>query len=120
MEGEKSKNSVGGNFLKGDQSENEVNGSLSGTSQRRLSNRPGQFQNQLLKSNEQWTVEETERMLQYMAKVFMMQFPLYSGPKQAGHRNEEVYNACLIYKFSFQIWVIKISLYAKKLLHKKI
>ena len=29
-------------------------------------------------------------MLQYMAKVFMMQFPLYSGPKQAGQRNEEV------------------------------
>ena len=29
-------------------------------------------------------------MLQYMAKIFMMQFPLYSGPKQAGQRNEEV------------------------------
>ena len=71
-------------------SREEVSGSLSGTNQRRLSNRPGQFQNQLLKSNEQWTVEETERMLQYMAKVFMMQFPLYSGPKQAGQRNEEV------------------------------
>ena len=71
-------------------SKEEVSGSLSGANQRRLSNRPGQFQNQLLKSNEQWTVEETERMLQYMAKVFMMQFPLYSGPKQAGQRNEEV------------------------------
>ena len=69
----------------------EVSGSLTGKNQRRLSNRSGQFQNQLLKSNEQWTVEETERMLQYMAKVFMMQFPLYSGPKQAGQRNEEVY-----------------------------
>ena len=68
----------------------EVSGNLCGTNQRRLSNRTGQFQNQLLKSNEQWTVEETERMLQYMAKIFMMQFPLYSGPKQAGQRNEEV------------------------------
>ena len=68
----------------------EVSGNLSGTFQRRPSNRSGQFQNQLLKSNEQWTVEETERMLQYMAKIFMMQFPLYSGPKQAGQRNEEV------------------------------
>ena len=74
-----------------DESSNEeVSGNLAGTNQRRLSHRPGQFQNQLLKSNEQWTVEETERMLQYMAKVFMMQFPLYSGPKQAGQRNEEV------------------------------
>ena len=70
--------------------DSEVSGNLSGKNQRRLSTRSGQFQNQLLKSNEQWTVEETERMLQYMAKVFMMQFPLYSGPKQAGQRNEEV------------------------------
>ena len=68
----------------------EVSGSLSSKNQRKTSNRSGQFQNQLLKSNEQWTVDETERMLQYMAKVFMMQFPLYSGPKQAGQRNEEV------------------------------
>ena len=68
----------------------EVSGNLVGTHNRRLSNRPGQFHNQLLKTNEQWTVEETERMLQYMAKVFMIQFPLYSGPKQAGQRNEEV------------------------------
>ena len=78
----------------GESSYGEVSGNLAkhqaGTSQRRLSNRPGQFQNQLLKSNEQWTIEETERMLQYMAKVFMMQFPLYSGPKQAGQRSEEV------------------------------
>ena len=71
-------------------SDEEVSGSLSSKNQRRTSNRSGQFQNQLLKSNEQWTVDETERMLQYMAKVFMMQFPLYSGPKQAGQRNEEV------------------------------
>lgn len=71
-------------------SNNEVSGNLCETNQRRSSNRSGQFQNQLLKSNEQWTVEETERMLQYMAKIFMMQFPLYSGPKQAGQRNEEV------------------------------
>ena len=76
----------------------EVSGSLTGKNQRRLSNRSGQFQNQLLKSNEQWTVEETERMLQYMAKVFMMQFPLYSGPKQAGQRNEEVYIPMLFLK----------------------
>ena len=68
----------------------EVSGSLSSKNQRKTSNRSGQFQNQLLKSNEQWTVDETERMLQYMAKVFMLQFPLYSGPKQAGQRNEEV------------------------------
>ena len=73
---------------------NEVSGNLSGKNQRRLSARSGQFQNQLLKSDEQWTVEETERMLQYMAKVFMMQFPLYSGPKQAGQRNEEVTTVC--------------------------
>ena len=78
----------------GESCHGEVSGNLAkhqaGTSHRRPSNRPGQFQNQLLKSNEQWTVEETERMLQYMAKVFMMQFPLYSGPKQAGQRSEEV------------------------------
>lgn len=73
-----------------DSNNEEVSGNLCGTNQRRPSNRSGQFQNQLLKSNEQWTVEETERMLQYMAKIFMMQFPLYSGPKQAGQRNEEV------------------------------
>ena len=85
-------------------SDEEVSGSLSSKNQRRTSNRSGQFQNQLLKSNEQWTVDETERMLQYMAKVFMMQFPLYSGPKQAGQRNEEVSiffhsekNECMIF-----------------------
>ena len=30
--------------------------------------------------------EEMEKMLQYMAKVFILQFPLYSGPKQASLR----------------------------------
>ena len=37
-----------------------------------------------------WSHEELERLLQYVAKVFMLQFPLYAGPKQAGLRNEEV------------------------------
>ena len=31
-----------------------------------------------------------ERLLQFVAKVFMLQFPLYAGPKSAGLRNEEV------------------------------
>lgn len=79
-----------GNVTEKECTDEEVSGSLSSKNPRRTSNRSGQFQNQLLKSDEQWTVDETERMLQYMAKVFMMQFPLYSGPKQAGQRNEEV------------------------------
>ena len=37
-----------------------------------------------------WTSEELERLLQFVAKVFMLQFPLYAGPKSAGLRNEEV------------------------------
>ena len=37
-----------------------------------------------------WTTEELERLLQFVAKVFMLQFPLYAGPKSAGLRNEEV------------------------------
>ena len=37
-----------------------------------------------------WSHEELERLLQYVAKVFMLQFPLYAGPKQAGLRNEEI------------------------------
>ena len=37
-----------------------------------------------------WSHEDLERLLQYVAKVFMLQFPLYAGPKQAGLRNEEV------------------------------
>lgn len=32
--------------------------------------------------DEVWTVKETENFLQFMAKVFMLQFPLYAGPKQ--------------------------------------
>ena len=37
-----------------------------------------------------WTSEELERLLQFVAKIFMLQFPLYAGPKSAGLRNEEV------------------------------
>lgn len=37
-----------------------------------------------------WNHEELERLLQFIAKVFMLQFPLYAGPKTAGLRNEEV------------------------------
>ena len=37
-----------------------------------------------------WTTEDLERLLQFVAKVFMLQFPLYAGPKSAGLRNEEV------------------------------
>ncbi len=37
-----------------------------------------------------WTVEETERFLLFMAKAFLLQFPLYAGPKQVGHRFEDV------------------------------
>ena len=40
--------------------------------------------------NGSWSHEDLERLLQYVAKVFMLQFPLYAGPKQAGLRNEEV------------------------------
>jgi hypothetical protein len=32
--------------------------------------------------DEVWTVDEMERFLLFMAKVFMLQFPLYAGPKQ--------------------------------------
>ncbi len=32
-------------------------------------------------NEEVWSVEETERLLLFMAKIFMLQFPLYSGPK---------------------------------------
>ena len=39
---------------------------------------------------ELWAPEELERLLQFVAKVFMLQFPLYAGPKSAGLRNEEV------------------------------
>lgn len=39
---------------------------------------------------EPWITEELERLLQFVAKVFMLQFPLYAGPKSAGLRNEEV------------------------------
>jgi hypothetical protein len=39
---------------------------------------------------EKWSHEELERLLQFVAKIFMLQFPLYAGPKQAGLRNEEV------------------------------
>ena len=39
-----------------------------------------------MKKEERMNAEEMERMLQFMAKVFMLQFPLYSGPKQAALR----------------------------------
>ena len=35
-----------------------------------------------------WSVDEMERFLLFMAKVFILQFPLYAGPKQVGHRFE--------------------------------
>jgi len=41
-------------------------------------------------SKDLWSHEGLERLLQYVAKVFMLQFPLYAGPKSAGLRNEEV------------------------------
>ena len=37
-----------------------------------------------------WSVDEMERFLLFMAKVFILQFPLYAGPKQVGHRFEDV------------------------------
>ncbi len=40
-----------------------------------------------------WSVDELERLLQFMAKVFMLQFPLYAGPKQAGLRSDDVTTA---------------------------
>ena len=36
-----------------------------------------------------WTIDEVERMLVFVAKVFMLQFPLYNGPKQTGYRFED-------------------------------
>ena len=35
-------------------------------------------------------LEQTERLLLIVAKLFMLHFPLYQGPKQVGHRFEEV------------------------------
>ena len=42
------------------------------------------------KKEQFWTTEELERLLPFVAKIFMLQFPLYAGPKAAGLRNEEV------------------------------
>ena len=48
--------------------------------------------NEKVESNERkdlWTSEELKRLLQFVAKGFMLQFSLYAGPKSAGLRNEE-------------------------------
>eukprot|EP00095_Tigriopus_kingsejongensis_P002851 maker-scaffold442_size170051-snap-gene-0.33 protein:Tk02851 transcript:maker-scaffold442_size170051-snap-gene-0.33-mRNA-1 annotation:"hypothetical protein TcasGA2_TC009817" len=40
-----------------------------------------------------WSLEELERLLILVAKVFMPQFPLYVGPKQVGQRPEDLSTA---------------------------
>ena len=34
-----------------------------------------------------WSLEDTERLLTYMSRVFMLQFPLYLAAKQVSNRN---------------------------------
>ena len=40
-----------------------------------------------------WSVEDLERLLTYMARVFMLQFPLYLAAKQAGSRLDDLSQA---------------------------
>lgn len=40
-----------------------------------------------------WSVEDLEKLLTYMARVFMLQFPLYLAAKQAGSRLDDLSQA---------------------------
>ena len=42
---------------------------------------------------EEWSLEDTERLLTYMSRVFMLQFPLYLAAKQAGSRLDDLSQA---------------------------
>ena len=42
---------------------------------------------------ESWSLEDSERLLTYMSRVFMLQFPLYLAAKQAGSRLDDLSQA---------------------------
>ena len=44
-------------------------------------------------ASSRWTMEDMERLLTYMSRVFMLQFPLYLAAKQAGSRLDDLSQA---------------------------